>query len=86
MLGLFLSVLRMLQLGVTESTDPPTGHLQPLGGHRQPMTSIEERDTFPSPKEMFEKYVKPSKPVIFRGILEKGMFPAYKLWTDSYLR
>jgi hypothetical protein len=86
MLGVLVSVLQVLQLGATESTDPPVGHLQPLGGHRPPLTSIDERDTFPSPKEMYEKYVKASKPVIFRGILEKGMFPAYQLWTDSYLR
>ncbi|XP_062615094.1 bifunctional peptidase and arginyl-hydroxylase JMJD5-like [Saccostrea cucullata] len=68
------------------SDDHPTGHGEPLGSHRPPMTSVEERETFPTPKEMFENYVKASKPVIFRGILEKGMLPAYKRWTDSYLR
>ncbi|XP_061174129.1 bifunctional peptidase and arginyl-hydroxylase JMJD5-like [Saccostrea echinata] len=85
MWGLFLFVLLILRSEVC-SNDHPTGHGKPIGSHRPPIKSVEERETFPSPKEMFENYVKASKPVIFRGILEKGMLPAYKRWTDSYLR
>lgn len=86
MLDSILTVLILSCRYVVDSTDPPVGHLKPIGRHRPPMASIEERGSFPTPQEMFEKYVKASKPVIFRGILEKGMLPAYKLWTDDYLR
>lgn len=86
MLRLTICVIALVSQHVVDSDDHPKGHLQPLGRHRPPVGSIEERASFPTPLEMFEKYVRGSKPVIFRGILEKGMLPAYKLWTDSYLR
>lgn len=86
MLKLTICVIALLSQHVVDSEDHPKGHLQPLGRHQPPVGNIEERDSFPTPLEMFEKYVRGSKPVIFRGILEKGMLPAYKLWTDSYLR
>lgn len=86
MLRLTICVIILISQRAVGSDDHPRGHLQPIGRHRPPVGTIEERDSFPTPQEMFEKYVRGSKPVIFRGILEKGMLPAYKLWTDSYLR
>ncbi|KAK3096984.1 hypothetical protein FSP39_005376 [Pinctada imbricata] len=45
-----------------------------------------EATSFPDPKTFFDEHIKGRKPVLFKGILEKGILPAYKLWTDEYLR
>lgn len=58
------------------------GHMLPLGSHREP-EKVDERSDIPSSKEFFEKYVVPSKPVVFRGIL-KDCSMLYN-WTDEYL-
>lgn len=61
------------------------GHLKPLGHHRKPLGGVTIIDDFPSPTEFYENYVSKSEPFIVKGVLEKGQFPAYKLWTDKYL-
>lgn len=71
-------------LAVAQSTEDPSGHLQPLGSHQPPEGSLAVVDVLPSPREFFENYVKPGKPVIFRGAA-KAM-PPYTQWTDDYLR
>ena len=60
------------------------GHLKPLGSHRDPNGSIDEIQGFPDPELFFEKYVKASKPVVFKDAAK--MVPAYSKWTDEYLR
>ena len=57
-------------------------HLKPLGSHRTP-DAIEERNDIPSPFEFWDKYVKVSKPVVFRGAGKQSK--AFMLWTDQYL-
>ncbi|XP_043194725.1 bifunctional peptidase and (3S)-lysyl hydroxylase Jmjd7-like [Amphibalanus amphitrite] len=63
----------------------PAGHWQPLGHHRPPLAElIDQLERFPSPEEFFSRYVRPQRPVVFRGLA--GVHPAYWLWTDDYLR
>ena len=63
----------------------PAGHRQPLGHHRPPLTeTIDRLDRPPRPGEFFSRYVRPQRPVIFRGLAR--IQPAYQLWTDDYLR
>lgn len=65
--------------------DPPPGHLKPIGHHRKPVGGVTILDDFPSPVDFYENYLTKSQPFVVKGILEKGEFPAYKLWTDKYL-
>ena len=67
-----------------QSETLPPGHMQPLGSHRPP-DPVEEFyvDNLPTPEEFWRKYVKPSKPVVFRGAAKKS--PGTWLWTDEYL-
>ena len=67
---------------VTDTVLP--GHLKPLGSHRDPDPVDEVQvDEIPSPQDFYEKYVKPSRPLVFRGAAKK--FPAFTKWTDDYL-
>lgn len=43
------------------------GHLQPFGSHRPPDITTKELHTVPHPREFWENFVKPRKPVVFRG-------------------
>ena len=61
-----------------------TGHLQPLGSQVPPVGDVLTLAEIPSPQEFFDKFVKPGKPVVFKGAATKT--PAYELWTDDYLR
>ncbi len=63
----------------------PRGHMQPLGGHRDP-DPVEERsvDQMPTPLEFWNEFLVHSKAVVFRGAAKK--FPGASLWTDSYLK
>eukprot|EP00112_Aurelia_sp_Birch-Aquarium-sp1_P014112 Seg3021.3 transcript_id=Seg3021.3/GoldUCD/mRNA.D3Y31 product="JmjC domain-containing protein 5" protein_id=Seg3021.3/GoldUCD/D3Y31 len=61
----------------------PPGHLKPFGEHAEPMP-LEEMEDIPDAKTFMEKYVFPSRPVVFRNAAKK--FPAYKLWTEEYLK
>jgi hypothetical protein len=61
-----------------------TGHLQPLGSQVPPVGDVLTLAKIPSPQEFFDQFVKPGKPVVFKGAATKT--PAYELWTDDYLR
>jgi len=64
--------------------EEPLGHLKPIGSSSE-LLSVEVRDDLPNPVEFFEKYVKASKPVIFRGAAKR--FPSFNhLRNDSYLK
>ncbi|KAK3098965.1 hypothetical protein FSP39_024754 [Pinctada imbricata] len=62
------------------------GHLKPLGYHRPPKGDIQEVLSFPDPGHFHENYVRGSTPLLFRGILGTDFLPAYKIWTDEFLR
>lgn len=78
---LFLPLLFTLS---SNAVDHPPGHLQPLGSQIAPVGDVLTIDVIPSPEGFFENYVKPGKPVLFKGAAAKS--PAYELWTDEYLR
>ncbi|KAK3729606.1 hypothetical protein QZH41_016172 [Actinostola sp. cb2023] len=78
-----LVFLLFLVLNVAQSSIDPHGHLQPLGEHQPPEKPITVTEILPSPREFFENYVKPGKPLIFRGAAKKT--PPYARWTDEYL-
>ncbi|XP_065059322.1 uncharacterized protein LOC135686878 [Rhopilema esculentum] len=62
----------------------PRGHLQPLGGHADPDTVPEfNPGSYPTPEEFWKKFVKPSKPAVFRGATKS--WGGYTKWTDEYL-
>ena len=86
-LGLGLGLLVIIQfqstLAGSGETSMPFGHLKPLGAHTQP-GMVEERWDVPDAKEFWEKYVKPSKPVVFRGAAKtSGIF---EKWTPEYVK
>lgn len=62
------------------------GHLEPIGHHRKPEGGVTILKTFPLPTDFYENYVAKSQPFIVKGVLENGEFPAYSLWTDTYLK
>ena len=60
------------------------GHLQPLGSHMDPEQVSEfTRGNYPTPKEFWKNFVKPSKPAVFRG--GAGDWVGFTKWTDEYL-
>ena len=65
------------------ANSPPVGHLKPFGAHRPAEGNIDQVSGFPEPTDFYEKYVKPSKPVLFKHAATG--IPAFQLWTDSYL-
>ncbi|KAI0233047.1 hypothetical protein LSAT2_016683 [Lamellibrachia satsuma] len=65
------------------STEPP-GHLLPLGAHRPAEGDVDAVDGFLDPHTFYRDYVVASRPVVFKGAA-RGI-PAYKLWTDTYLK
>ncbi|XP_013411943.1 jmjC domain-containing protein 5 [Lingula anatina] len=60
------------------------GHLQYLGSHRPAEGTIGIKDFWPDPATFYNNYIKPGKPLLFKG-KAKGI-PAFNLWTDEYLR
>ena len=64
--------------------DVPYGHLKPFGFHRPSDGNVEEIEGFPSPRDFYDKYQHMRKPVIFKNAAKE--LPAFKLWTDDYLR
>jgi hypothetical protein len=78
------STLFYLIFTVVHGNADPPGHLQPLGSHQSPEPHITELLEPPSPRDFFENFVKPGKPVLFRGAAKNT--PAFSLWTDEYLR
>jgi hypothetical protein len=79
--GFFLPLLLVLSSNANNSLP---GHLQPLGSQIPPVGNVLTLLEVPSPQEFFDKFVKPGKPVLFKGAATET--PAYKLWTDEYLR
>lgn len=57
------------------------GHLKPFGTSR-PSYPVEEIHAFPKPKEFFENYVRPMKPLLIKDVawIHRG----FELWTDEY--
>ena len=82
MLRFFLIFAAFLHSSSCSSQETILGHMLPLGSHQKPGT-VEERFDIPSAKEFFDKYVIPSKPVVFRGVLKDS--PMLHKWTDEYL-
>ncbi|XP_002734508.1 tRNA wybutosine-synthesizing protein 5-like [Saccoglossus kowalevskii] len=64
-------------------TKTPRGHLQPFGSHADPSVITDELDTVPNSLKFYENYVKPQKPVVFRGAAKQSR--AYHEWTEEYL-
>jgi hypothetical protein len=77
-----VALAALVLLGVTSGS--PVGHLQPLGAHRRPETSLPVETGFIPPKRFFDEYVVPRRPVVFRGAADS--WPARYLWSDEYLR
>ena len=72
------------EIPAADETGPP-GHLKPLGENLEVVMTIEVREDLPSPVELWDKYVKASKPVLLRGAAKT--FPNFdKLRDDKYLR
>lgn len=67
-----------------ESTQQYVGHLMPLGHQRPAEGDVETISGFPDAKTFFSDFVHQSEPVIFKGAARH--IPAYKLWTDNYLK
>ena len=57
-----------------------TGHLKPFGfGKTVP---VDEVDNFPNPKQFFQKYVWPLKPLKMSGAVKGST--AFQKWSDDY--
>eukprot|EP00794_Sanderia_malayensis_P009959 gene9959-10979_t len=60
------------------------GHMKPFGSHKPPDYYADELPFMISPDDFYMNYVVPHKPVVLKGAAKN--WPAYKLWTDSYLK
>ena len=58
-------VIFLIDLG--HSSDIMVGHLKPFGEQHSPEVETDVLDSVPQPKEFWENYVRPGKPVLFRG-------------------
>ncbi len=74
----YLISFTSFSLGSLDPTLLP-GHLKPFGDHMAPMP-LEETEEIPDAKTFFQKYVLPSRPIVFRGAAKK--FKAFSKWTD----
>ena len=94
-----MRVITLFLLGLLyANAAEPRGHMQPLGGHRDPDGTIKAVDGFPGPLEFYTNYVVPGVPVLFRGaakgagsIFSRTMTTAtaaemdvFDRWTDEY--
>ena len=67
-----------------EENQHPLGHMMPLGTSGD-FWKVEETSEFPDPVDFFDKYVKPSRPVVFRGMAKQ--FPSFENFkNDQYLK
>ena len=80
----FLLFFPLLLTPSANANDPLDGHLAPLGLQLPPVGDVLTISEVPSPQQFFDEYVKPGKPVLFKGAATKT--PAYQLWNDDYLR
>nr|XP_002737753.2 PREDICTED: lysine-specific demethylase 8-like [Saccoglossus kowalevskii] len=81
---LFIITVVLLAVQFCHCTEHPRGHLQPLGSHQPPEGDIEKIDVIPPPDVFYNKYIKRSKPVIFKDAAKA--LPGFSLWNDDYLR
>ncbi|CAH1797094.1 unnamed protein product [Owenia fusiformis] len=82
----FLKVFSIFQQSFSfaeKGNAEPIGHLKPLGSHMPPESSVDELQVLPTSEIFHKEYVKPGKPLIFKGAAK--LMPAFKLWTDDYL-
>ena len=56
-----------LLVGFVHSSSDINGHMKPFGKQHAPEVETEVLDTVPQPQEFWENYVRPGKPVLFRG-------------------
>ena len=81
----FLVIFSSLLCLITTDRDKfPKGHGEELGKHRTSDGHVDILDNIPSPREFWAKYASVRRPVVFRGAGKK--FPAFKLWTDEYMK
>lgn len=79
-----LTVASQIDKNNDAQPEHPKGHLEPLGSHRPPEGTIQTVNGFLDPKEFYTNHVLGSKPVLFKGAAHD--LPAYKLWSDTYLK
>lgn len=60
------------------------GHNQPLGMQRDPDGHVDILTRLPTAKEFWQKYLSTSTPVLIKAGTSSS--PAFKLWTDDYLK
>ena len=65
-------------------TEIKKGHLRQIGMQHNSEGHVDVLYEFPSTIHFFEKYVLASQPVVFKNAANH--MPAFKLWTDEYLR
>ncbi|XP_041360619.1 bifunctional peptidase and arginyl-hydroxylase JMJD5-like [Gigantopelta aegis] len=79
---------------ISDDTPTPDGDIpkkvtvkktEPLCSY-PPLHGISVMDNFPTPEYFYEWFVLPGQPVLFKSVLDKMDSPAYKKWTDDYLR
>ncbi len=68
-----------------EMENPPKGHLQPLGSHRDAETDFKIFDGRNpiSPEDFWRDYIEQHRPAMFRGVDVHSK--AYQQWNDKYL-
>lgn len=76
----------LLAVASCESESGLPGHLKPLGSHQKPIGGIPVTGKFPSPWVFHQEFVKNGQPLVMKKVLETDNIPAYRLWTDQYLR
>ncbi|CAI8053640.1 hypothetical protein GBAR_LOCUS29322, partial [Geodia barretti] len=67
-------------LWICRGSEPPPGHMLPLGSHMEPQL-VPRITTVPKPREFHDKYVESSTPVILEGILNSTRL--LKTWGDD---
>ena len=60
------------------------GHMMPIGSNSE-LLDVEVRDVLPGPTEFYNNYVRPSRPVLFRGLAKR--FASFEnMKSDAYLK
>ncbi|EDO48553.1 predicted protein [Nematostella vectensis] len=67
----------------TDTSSHLTGHMGKFGTQRPPELDTPELYDVPHPREFWEEYVKPRRPVLFRGAAKHSR--AFHHWTEDYL-
>ncbi|XP_031563461.1 tRNA wybutosine-synthesizing protein 5-like [Actinia tenebrosa] len=82
---LYLATLILTYLSLFECSEvdqnKKKGHLEPIFSYGK-RHQVEVFEGFPTPKQFFQDFVSPSKPVLFKDAAKRS--PAYKLWNDEY--